>query len=513
MRPRSISLPFLTTATLVLAAALPTFAAAPPSPWIARDIGTPAIPGSTEVDATGVWTIRGSGIELFSNPADNFQFAYQPIRGDATLTARFLSMEGGDPQNARVGLMVRDNDTPSSPKLTYAMMPGQLQGQIRFNADGSFASVGGVGPSYRQEPNLWLRLQRTGNEIAGFYSRGEDLWVQAFPPQLLPTLSLDREALLGLTVSSNQDSSLTTARFDGVSLQPGPVLVTQPLSSGSDGTVTLQWTPLPDAVGYDVYRGPAGASRAQLEKITPQPIAGPPFTDHSAGLVNGTSQTYAVAAVFPGAGGQPGEGPLLALSGTPVALPAGMTGCSINEGLLGGSAAFNPASGEFLVRGSGSDNWFNADQFYFMSQPVEGNVQITVRLLTTPPAELTTPSVPYVGIMIRESLDAGARNVAIGVNGNGLVSATRATTGGNTTYAFNIPPDQLQLPIVVRLTRTMSRIIAQYSLDDGKTFKFSSRVWFDTPLTSTMLVGVAVSGGSREHVQQATLNGLEIKRL
>jgi hypothetical protein len=93
---------------LALFAALPAAAAPPASPWVSRDIGDPGAKGSTDVDANGVWTVQGSGEDIF-DVTDQFHFAYQPVRGDASLTARFLSLQGGSSEWAKAGLMVREN--------------------------------------------------------------------------------------------------------------------------------------------------------------------------------------------------------------------------------------------------------------------------------------------------------------------------------------------------------------------------------------------------------------------
>src|SRR5919201_2066828 len=63
--------------------------------YTAADVGTPGAKGSTDVDAKGVWTIKGGGNDIWG-PFDNFHFAYQKLKGDATITARFLSMEPSD---------------------------------------------------------------------------------------------------------------------------------------------------------------------------------------------------------------------------------------------------------------------------------------------------------------------------------------------------------------------------------------------------------------------------------
>jgi hypothetical protein len=93
-------------------------------------------------------------------------------------------------------------------------------------------------------------------EIAGFYSRDGSLWFQsAIVAVTLPTLK--EEALVGLTLASGKSSFTATAQFDEVSVHPGLTSVYGLEACGADKAVLLQWRPLKNAVGYNVYRAPA----------------------------------------------------------------------------------------------------------------------------------------------------------------------------------------------------------------------------------------------------------------
>jgi regulation of enolase protein 1 (concanavalin A-like superfamily) len=509
---------------LVLVAALPGAATPPASPWMTRDIGTPSPAGSTDVDANGVWTLQGSGEDIWEQ-ADQFHYAYQRIRGDTSITARFLAQKGGDGDFSKVGLMVRENETPGSANLDYAMTAGQgLWAQERSRQDAATTALDLVGPSNRLEVNFWLRLQRVGNEIAGFYSRDGSVWTQAsFPPRSLPTLP--EEALFGLAVCSHKAGSLLTAKFDQVSLQAGIVTPYGLQSCGGDRAVLLQWRPLTNAVAYNVYRGPA-ATRDQLVKLTADAVSGSSFTDTSAGLVNGTPVVYAVAAVFRGADGTPVEGSLVAVLGTPVAVPGGWMGCSLNEGPQTGSAVYDAATGEITLRGSGS-GFADApddvvDQGYVLSQTVEGDVQITARMLTKPTGK---SSYRIAGLMIRGSLDVDAPYLMIGIQPtphlpdrlSGLLRQWRTAADVSTLRFLSIKDSALKLPVVLRLTRRGNVITPEYSLDDGKSFQAESPVTFAPPLANTLHVGLAISGGTgfgaRDGISEAMFSGLEITKL
>src|SRR5207245_10351245 len=146
------------------------------------------------------------------------------------------------------------------------------------------------------------------SDVAGFYSPDGILWFQAgFPPQTLA--ALPDGALFGLAVTSQLDGAVTTGKLDSVQIQQGASFLYGIRSCGGDKTVMLQWRPLKNAAAYNIYRGPSGTASAGLVPVNSSPVVGTSFTDNSPGLVNGTAQTYAVAALLPGSDGTPAEGP------------------------------------------------------------------------------------------------------------------------------------------------------------------------------------------------------------
>jgi hypothetical protein len=508
-------------ATLSTAPARPAASAPPQPPWIGRDIGVPWAAGSVDMDAAGVWTIQGSSTHL-GGQADHLYYASQPVRGDGSITARCLSLRGGNVERAHVGLMIRQDDRPGSPAFSYHMtkqtlyshpVEYSLAATSRLAPESDSRLLGPVGPVALRQPNLFLRLQRVGSEIAGFYSRDGSLWFQAnFAPQNLA--SLPEQALFGLAVTSQKQGALAIGEFDQVSVQPGSVSVYGIQACGGDKAVLLQWRPLKHAVGYNVYRGPAGAARDALVKLNAERVAGASFADNSEGLANGTPATYAVAAIVPGAGGNPVEGPLVALTATPVATPAGLMGCSINEGLMSGGAAFNPATGEITLRGTGLFVFDTFDQLYFLSQPVEGDAQNTVQARARPTLENDWAR---AGLMIRESLDPGARHLTLWVTRlrRGLVVQWRPTGDGFPAPEVTaVTEAALRLPITLRLTRRGNTVTPEYSIDDGTTFQPAGRpITFDPPLASKLHIGLAITAAHRSAINRARFSIPEVKKL
>jgi regulation of enolase protein 1 (concanavalin A-like superfamily) len=483
----------------------------PAAAWTDRDIGSPSVAGSADVNTSGVWRIQGSSTFL-GIQADHLHFTSQSIQGDASITARFLSMKGGHGEWSRAGLMVRANESPGSPDFYLAMTPAHsLMATSRLVQDSESRFLGLVGPSTSRTTTLFMRLQRSGSDVAGFYSRDGVLWYQAgFPPQTLA--ALPDTALWGPAVTSQLDGALTTGTFDSVEIDPGATAVYGLSSCGGDQAVTLQWRPLKNATAYNVYRGPLGAARDGLIQVNSSPVAGTSFTDRGAGLVNGTAQTYAVAALFPGSSGGPVEGPLVTVTGTPVAAPAGFIVCSMNEGVRSGSANFDPTSGAITLSSSGVLTFDTADGCYFLSQPITGDIQATVKALTRP---IKPSDWAVAGLMLRESLDAGSRYAAVWTTASRrLFSQWRGVTNGFAGWPgfFAIDNGALKTPVTLRLTRRGSTVTPEYSTDNGQTFLAAGPpVTFDPPLGQTVYIGAAIASADRGTVNQATFSNLELK--
>jgi regulation of enolase protein 1 (concanavalin A-like superfamily) len=497
------------TLGVVFATSLPAAAEPPPAPWIDQDIGRPSVAGSTDVDGNGIWTLRGSGSDIWST-ADQFHFAYQRVKGDASISARFLAQEGGDAEWSRVGLMIRANDTAGAPNLNFALAPAHgLAATARFQQDGGFRNFGEVGPSSKPERNLFLRLQRQGNDVSGFYSRDGLLWFQAaFVPQTLT--ALPEEALFGLTATAHRDGDVTTTRADQVNVQPGTELVNGLTACASDRMVLLQWQSLPRAQGYQIYRGPAGAAAGQLVRLSADRVAGTTYTDMGGDLANDTGYTYAVRAVLPAAGGTLTEGAPVGVRATPAAFPPGWSGCAVHELRPSRPPEINPAAGAISLYSSGGGIGVGAaDEFYFMSQPVDGDFVATVRLLQPP-----SNGNGKAGLMIREEMEPVARNLMLGITGTRQLFFSRRTAkNGGTTQTDVTSGISLQRPLMLRLTRRGSAFTLQYSTDDGRTFRSAGpTVKFDPPLPSLLHVGLAGTATDRGQISEARFSQIQLDR-
>ena len=128
---------------------------------------------------------------------------------------------------------------------------------------------------------------------------------------------------------------------------------------------------------------------------------------------------------------------------------------------VGGPAAagsYTVDEGVYTVRGSGVDIWGTADSFHYVYTRWIGDGEITARV-----ASMTnTNSWAKVGVMIRETLDGGSRNVFSYITpGSGKAIQNRSQTGQGSVHS-NTPG--YSAPQWVRLVRQGDTFYAYHSI-------------------------------------------------
>src|SRR5262249_45913827 len=129
--------------------------ATPPTFPNDRDIGSPS-PGGTYNQSGSTVTITAGGSDIFSN-ADHFNYAYLPITGNATLTARVVSLVNTN-TNAKAGVMIRstlDSGSAEASTLVTATNGINLDWRTSANGSSSETKITGVAAPY------WVRITRT----------------------------------------------------------------------------------------------------------------------------------------------------------------------------------------------------------------------------------------------------------------------------------------------------------------------------------------------------------------
>lgn len=147
----------------------------------------------------------------------------------------------------------------------------------------------------------------------------------------------------------------------------------------------------------------------------------------------------------------------------------------------GGSAVYDAPSDTYTIAGTGSDIGGTSDQFNFASTPMNGNGSVIAYLGSISTSDASAEA----GLMIRAGDTANAPFVGVFVTPAGnLVFEYRTAAGGTTRSVFG---RQVAVPVSLELTRSGSKITAEYSTDGIN--------WLTLATTSSVVMPAGVLGG------------------
>ncbi len=128
-------------------------------------------------------------------------------------------------------------------------------------------------------------------------------------------------------------------------------------------------------------------------------------------------------------------------------------------GAVGAAGSYSESGGQFTILGSGSDVWSTADEFHYVYQTVNNDVEIICRLLSMD----NTNDWAKSGLMIRETLDNNSKHAIISVTPDDIaLFQPRVTTGGGMTSTQETGHS---LPRWLKLNRTGNVITGEISAD------------------------------------------------
>jgi hypothetical protein len=206
-------------------------AAGLPRPWTQKDVGSVDVPGSTLFDGH-TFTLEGAGTDI-GGVKDQFQFAYLPMTGNGTITARFIPQVPS--QFAKMGIMMRESLVADAAHASLLLTPQATRSVelpkwsirlfTRTSAAGETVDAGGglkLEPPYATWGRLmepyWLRLTRTGDTFAAAVSPDGQTWTQVGSADV----PLKQDVLVGLVACSRLTKVSTTVMFDNVSAPDWP---------------------------------------------------------------------------------------------------------------------------------------------------------------------------------------------------------------------------------------------------------------------------------------------------
>jgi hypothetical protein len=257
-------------------------------------------------------------------------------------------------------------------------------------------------------------------------------------------------------------------------------------ATSSNAAVSLTWN---SAVGADSYM--IGRSTIPGGSYTTIATGVTATTYLDTGLVNGTTYYYVVAAT--------NSYGLSSNSGEAGATPSPWQ--TLDIGAVGISGSATLSNGVFAVTGAGADIQGTADAFRFDYVTTTGNCTIIARVSSVQNID----SWSKAGVMIRQSLDAGAANAFVAVTpSNGVTWQYRSSAGGGTSWNQTTG---LSAPYWVKLVRS-GNIFTGYRSPDGVTWTPQGTNTFT--MTSTVYVGLALTSHNSSSLGTATFDNVTV---
>jgi hypothetical protein len=220
-----------------------------PSPWTARDIGTPTLAGSATHN-NGVFTISGAGKDIWGS-ADQFMFMYQQVSGDVDIVAKVQDFDGPH-GSGKAGVMIRKSlNANSAHAFSYVTVGAGIRSSCRRTDGGTTSSI-------RASTSLapaWLRAVRKGSQVMTYWSTDGANWRL----MATETIPLGTSAYVGVAVNGRSTSSRATALVSNVDVRVPQALpsgqqsadIGSPAVRGStsfaSGTYTIK------SGGYDIW--------------------------------------------------------------------------------------------------------------------------------------------------------------------------------------------------------------------------------------------------------------------
>ena len=194
-----------------------------PSPWSDQDIGAVGTQGRGSF-LTGTFVERGSGADI-GGSADAFHYIYQPFNGNGTIIAHVATQYNSDP-SAKAGVMIRETLNAGSKYAAVVITPSTgIIFQRRTATNGTTANTTATGTQLVVP--YWLKLTRTGNSLASYYSSDGLTWTSGGSAGV----TMGSSVFIGLAVTSHSAFN-STATIDQVNLAPVA-------NAGPDQSITL----------------------------------------------------------------------------------------------------------------------------------------------------------------------------------------------------------------------------------------------------------------------------------
>ncbi|MDW3646182.1 MAG: PKD domain-containing protein [Bacteroidia bacterium] len=184
-----------------------------PNGWNSQDIGNVGLPGaSCYDDSTETFAIAASGEDIWGNE-DSFHYLYQELDGNGVIIAKIDDIEQTH-QFAKGGVMIREKLDAGSRHAMLVLNQNQRAFQYRMEENGITGPESGSWLGENIDHPYWVKLERTGNDFAGYISPDGNDWTLVGAV----TMELADIIYVGLALTSHDNSALNIGAFKEIDI-------------------------------------------------------------------------------------------------------------------------------------------------------------------------------------------------------------------------------------------------------------------------------------------------------
>jgi regulation of enolase protein 1 (concanavalin A-like superfamily) len=161
------------------------------------------------------------------------------------------------------------------------------------------------------------------------------------------------------------------------------------------------------------------------------------------------------------------------------------------------------ANNSMTIEAAGTDIWNTADGFYFTYQMISGDFEISAKVESLEGPHEWTKS----GLMLRENLDAGSKNVFIGLTTkNGITTQARPSSRENSENGER--KSELKAPYWIKLSREGDSLKVAVSPEGTTWNKMEGGI---LPFSENAYVGFAVTSHDGKGICKTTISNYKLK--
>lgn len=268
-------------------------------------------------------------------------------------------------------------------------------------------------------------------------------------------------------------------------------------STTSHVRIDLAWDPVPGATDYTVARSTSSAGPFTTIATGVGTIF---LTYADTGLTPGTTYYYVVSA-----GNNIGQG-LNSSQASATTLPALPSPWNYSDaGYLTTPGHATYSNGAFTVCGAGLDMGalYTADAFGLAYVSLTGNGAIIARLAS----RTTYSALTKEGLVLRDDLSNGSRNVAVQIDGSGVVAMVYRKTANTSGSSASAITNTVALPQWLEITRT-NNVFKTYISSNGLNWTNIGSVTMT--LSNTVYAGFAVCSRNNGWLDSAVFDNASV---